>query len=199
MRYATVFAGCLLVMVAGLAALAVEKPPSASVGVEQGPFYDPRTGSYFELRVSNVRRPNWHNTRIEAARLSYEGRRGRLAVVKDLETLNFLREHFRFNDEAWIGLQFFCKFRKLMWITGEIQPLNSPGMWAPRWYRNEDVRCINANIDYMSVYLTKEAVGTVSWQAVGQEKFQKTYIVEYPAPPSEAKESSPAGKETSAK
>lgn len=196
MRTSTAIAAVLLAGIAWSGAMAVEKPPQGSTPVPQGPFYDSRTGSYFEMQVSKgIRQPNWNNIRVLAARQSYKGRQGRLAVVRDLETLNFLRETFRFNGETWIGLRFFCKFRKLIWVTGEIQPLNTPGVWAPQWYRNADVRCTNDPIDYMSVYLTEEAdAGGVFWQAVGQAKYFRAYMVEYPAPPSAASGPDPEGK-----
>ena len=132
MRHATVIAAAVFAGMVCSGAMAVEKPRlNPGVPVEQGPFLDPRTGSYFELRLNRIAHPYWHLAKELAVEKTYKGRRGRLAVVKDPETLGFIREHFRFNEEAWIGLQFYCKFRKLVWVSGEIQPLRNPGMWAP--------------------------------------------------------------------
>lgn len=199
MRASTAIAALLLAGVVCTGAMAVEKPPAGSTPVPQGPYFDARTGSYFELRLSKGIKPNWHNTMALASQLTYKGRRGRLAVVKDIETLDFLRENFRFNDETWIGLRFFCGFRKLLWVTGEIQPLNSPGMWAPQWYANPRIRCRATSLEYMPVFITQETgSGVVSLQATGPAKYQESYIVEYPAPPSDEKASDQTDTEASA-
>jgi len=187
MRTSTAIAAFLLAGIAWSGAMAVEKPPKGRTAYEQGPFYDPRTGSYFELRLNRVRNLYWRIARKEAASVTYKGRRGRLAVVKDQETLDFIREHFRINGATWIGLQFYCKYRKLMWVTGELQPLGGTTMWAPRWYRNPENRCVTSNMAAMPVYLTPEADGPVLWQASSRNKTFRSFLVEYPARPAEAK------------
>lgn len=189
MRYSTVIAAALLGSIAWSGAIAAEKPRyNPGVPVAQGPVHDSRTGSYFELLVSKRAHNYWHLARDEAGSRTYKGRRGRLAVIKDLETLEFVREHFRLNEEAWIGLQFYCRFRKLVWVSGETQPLRNPGMWAPTWYRNQNMRCTTQRWDTMPIYLTREGEAEVSWQATGPAKTFVSFLVEYPPPPAEAKE-----------
>lgn len=188
MRTSTAIAAFLLAGVAWSGAIAVEKPAyNPDRAVEQGPFLDPRTGSYFELRINRVNHGYWGYAKKQASSRSYKGRRGRLAVIKDAETLEFLREHFRVNRPTWIGLMFYCKYRKLMWVTGEIQPLHVPGLWAPRWYRNPQIRCTTERISSMPVFLTPEEHGPVFLQASGPSKSFHSFMIEYPAPPSEAK------------
>lgn len=197
----------LLTLVAAIVTLSlsgpansVEKPPPGSRPVPQGPILDQESGSYFELRVHKKGDPtrHWEGANRVATGLIYEGRHGRLAVVKDQRTLKFVRDNFRFSQPAWIGMRFYCGFRKLMWVTGELQPLHSPGMWAPSWHRT-GVKCTNNKIVYMPVYLTDEGSGTVSWQASGPAKAFNTYLVEYPVPPKEEKPEKKVEKETKEK
>ena len=164
--------------------MAVKKPAKGQLNVRQGPIYNPQTNSYFELRVDFGYEggPNWKNAHRSAAALTYKGQKGRLAVVNNLNTLKFVREHFRLNREVWIGLRYFCKFRKLVWVTGELQPLQSPGMWARQWFRKKNVTCRTVNLEYMPVYVTSENFGSVVWQASGPRKFRNGYLVEYPNP-----------------
>lgn len=167
---------------------AAEKPPRASKNVVQGPIFDPDSKSYFELRIDN-REGYWIRANEIARTLSYKGRKGRLALIKNKKNLEFIRENFRFNIETWIGMQFFCKYRKLIWVTGELQPLKSPGMWVPQWYRNKKVTCRNQNLQYMPVYLTNESKPyPVGWQASGSSKGHISYLVEYPAPSASKKD-----------
>lgn len=156
----------------------------------QGPIFDPKTKSYFELRVDNKRggnKPNWQQAHANASRLFHEGRRGRLAVIKNLDTLQFVRENFSVDHPTWIGLRFYCQFRKLIWVTGEIHSLRDSKLWHRQWYRNQQTRC-RANTPkaggYMPVYLTPKTDGPVAWQASGAAKFFDYYMVEYPAPAS---------------
>ena len=164
------------------AASAVKKPGLGDTVVAQGPFLDPKTNSYFELRNDLSRsRSGWWAAKTAASSKYYKGRKGRLAVVKDLETLEFIRERFRLNSGTWIGLIFYCKFRKAVWVTGEVQPSGASGMWAPQWFRNRTIRCRNQNISKMPVYLTSQRKGEVFWQASGPAKAFLGYFVEYPA------------------
>ena len=55
------------------------------------PIYNPHTKSYFELRIDLPRPPTW-TTAVRFARTKFFKRtRGRLAIVKDLDTHSFLR------------------------------------------------------------------------------------------------------------
>jgi hypothetical protein len=181
------FATAVLLVLTGAAFDASAKPPIGSTPVAQGPILDPRTGSYFELRVDNSTasgsghsNAEWSAAYQRAQARNYNGRQGRLAVVADAATLNFIREQFRINEEVWIGLRFFCKFRKLLWVTGDMHPLHEKSLWARQWFRNQAVRCSTQRIDFMPVYLTKEDEG-VAWQASGPAKYFVSYLVEYPA------------------
>src|SRR3546814_2688943 len=82
----------------------------------------------------------------------------------------FIREEFRLNEEAWIGLRFFCKFRKLLWSTGEVHPLQENTLWARQWYMGDAILCKNTNYVYLPIFLTREKSGGIYWQAAGPRK-----------------------------
>lgn len=150
--------------------------------VPQGPIFNPKTNSYFELRTDYYPGASmvWANAHKKARTLAYKGNKGRLAVVKDMETLNFIRENFEPKGAAWIGLRLYCKFRKLLWVTGEIQPLKSRGMWANPWQNHSRITCRTVNLTYMPVHLTAKKHGPILFRAAGSSKARDAYFVEYP-------------------
>ena len=155
--------------------------------IHQGPIYNSETDTYYELRNDNYDRRrggggyknfSWMSASKRARTKFYKGRRGRLAIVRDQQTLGFIRNNFDVREQSFIGLRFFCKFRKLLWVTGEIQPMHK-SFWAPRWHRTK-IRCLaNPRMKYMGVYLTPKSEG-VLWQAAGIGKGYFGYFVEYP-------------------
>lgn len=114
---------------------------SGAVGAEgvnyNKPVYNPETKSYFELhrpkgQVAKVGIA-WPEASKIAAGKNYRGVRGRLAVVKTAATDKFLRETFKSSTAAWIGLRYWCGFKRLQWITGEIHGLNKFQRWGTTW------------------------------------------------------------------
>lgn len=150
---------------------------AGSAGVAVKPIYNPESKSYFELRVDLPKPPNWQTAVRYARTKFYKGVRGRLAVVKDLQTHSFLQANFDVREEAWIGLRYFCSFRKLVWENGEEQPRRAFKMWAKRWHRT-DIRCGNNRIQYMPIYYLPNSKG-FKWQASGPAKYFVSYFVEY--------------------
>jgi len=63
---------------------------------------------------------DWNTARKIARQRLYKGRRGRLAVVKSKAINDFLRDSFKLDVVAWIGLRYICKYNKFMWVTGEV-------------------------------------------------------------------------------
>ncbi len=142
------------------------------------PVYNPHTKSWFELRVDLPKPSNWQNAVQFSRRHTFKGVRGRLAEVKDLETHSFLRANFDVIGPTWIGLRYFCSFRKLVWADGTEQPRTAFKMWAKKWYRT-DVRCGKERIQFMPVYYLPTRHG-FKWQASGPAKYFVSYFVEYP-------------------
>lgn len=153
--------------------------------IHQGPIYNSKNDTYYELRNDNfnqsgitVADSNWGSANRRAGTKFYKGRRGRLAIVKDRQVLGFIQKNFDVREQSFIGLRFFCKFRKLLWVTGEVHPMHK-AFWAARWHRTK-IRCLNnPRMKYMGVYLTPKSQG-VLWQAAGIAKGFFGYFVEYP-------------------
>lgn len=167
-----------------LAALtALSSGPAAAEGEKLiGPFYNPATKSYFGLVDSVNAGRTWGESARAASKRWYGGVPGRLAVVPDRETHDFILDKFgrHFRDDTWIGLRYFCSFRKLMWTNGKVMENSPAGVWSPQWFRNAETACGGIQPQtYMPVYY----VGTVGyplWQASGQPKRFYDYLIEFP-------------------
>lgn len=165
------------------AALLLFATPEALAESTYGrPIYNPATKSYFELRGDN-REEVWMNARRRAEALEYKGVRGRLAVVTSPETHSFLAKNFDIDVEAWIGLRYWCTYRKLQWVTGDVLSPEHFTAWASQWNKPEPIGpCEGASTmvtGYMPVFYQPTANG-FKWQAVNAGKGYSRYFVEYP-------------------
>ena len=165
------------------AALAFSLPPAAPASAQGTPvavlpIYFPHTKSYFEFRTDLPKPPQWRMAERVARTKLYKGVRGRLAVIRDVETHSFLQANFPLHEEAWVGLRFFCSVRKLVWVDGEEQEPNEFKMWAKPWHRS-NITCTSVNIPYMPIHYLPQDKG-FRWQASGPEKYFVSYFVEYP-------------------
>lgn len=145
------------------------------------------SGSYFELLDFAWTRKNeisWDKAAEKAGRENYRGRRGQLAIVDTVDKHQFIRRHFDFRRPAWIGLRYWCSFRKMMWVDGSVHTHQAYQPWTTPWHRT-GIRCGRNKIPWMPVYYTKDE----RWQAAGYRKAFRSMIVEYPAKavPREAK------------
>lgn len=158
-------------------AVGQQKAPAGSRAVPGKPVYNEATKSYFELRV-DLPPPYYWGTAVKYARTKrYKGVRGRLAVVRDLETHSFLQANFDVREEVWIGLRYYCSFRKLVWSDGTEQPRSKFKMWARKWHRTK-IRCGKTRIQFMPIYYLPSQQG-FRWQAAGPSKQFASYLVEY--------------------
>lgn len=139
-----VFIVCLLT--AGL--LGVAGTTAIAEPVYNKPFYNPETKSYFELYSPEADDPKrtrsvrlfggiGYNHALEmTAKRRYKGVSGRLAIVKSQETHEFLAKNLRPEGSAWIGLRYYCQFKKLMWVNGEILKTGKDfSRWGPHTWR----------------------------------------------------------------
>ena len=161
-----------------------------------GPYYNSETNSYFQLfRHSNpAMGHNWFKANGLAKRKFHKGERGHLAIVRDRQTLEFVRDKFPKMGNAYIGLRFFCKYRKLLWDDGKFQGPKASGMWHPSWARG-GVKNGCGPEGFMSIYLTGSDPRGMLWQATGPAKVRTYFLVEYPAP-KKSKDVSQSSKET---
>jgi hypothetical protein len=167
-------------VILGITATSFAETPSQVNDSQGGPFYNAETKSYFQLFNHPIRGGtySWAEANARAIRKRHKGERGRLAMVKDPKTLEFVREKFSLPQDTWIGVRFFCKYSKLLWADGKLQSPKVSGMWHSKWHRSE-TRCDGAG--YMPIYLTAPGNGGVFWQASGPNMAHNFYLVEYPA------------------
>lgn len=146
-------------------------------------YYEP-SGSYFQLFRDNKQRMSgvlWQEAAAAASKMTYKGRRGRLAIINDGALYGWLLEKFevlgRPGEYAWIGLRYMCGSRVLMRVTGDEHPRSAFSFWDYPWYREDGIRCGKGNLRWMGVYING---GTSRWRAVGDRKGWPFYLVEYP-------------------
>lgn len=164
----------------------------ASVGAAQAealyntPIHDEATGSYFELaRVTAAERArsgrdakviDWSFAARLAANRTYDGRRGRLAVIDSPQIHDFVRSRLRPDKHAWFGLRYWCRHRVLQWTSGKIHPFTGFGAWMRNWNGGHGCK----QDVYLPVAYTPVSRG-FRWIAKGEKKEFTSFLVEYPA------------------
>lgn len=158
------------------------------------PMYDPVSKSYFEMvdgahgmvKGTGVdsEGPNWHEAQGFAARRMYKGVRGHLAVVKDLETHEFLMHTFQPKTFVWVGLRYMC-VGLLEDATGKQVKKGSFMVWARDW-RRTPFGCPKDTAtgrpvagSYMPIAYSPVPEG-FQWIAQGPQKRFYYFFVEYP-------------------
>lgn len=153
-------------------------------------YYNPATKSYFQLvwapvgysgRGKDLHEINWGWSNNVARSRVYKGVRGRLAVVKDKATNDFLRDTFHTIGYVWVGLRYWCGVRRLQWTTGEVLPLDGYENWDPNWNRTYQGKgcTFGYSFDYTSVAYTPYNEG-FRWTTWGYAKEFYHFFVEYP-------------------
>ena len=169
------------------------------------PVYNPDTKSYFELYTpadqtyieegGNIYGLSWTVAKTMAQKLTYKGVRGRLAVVNTREIHNFLKEKFHPTKPAWIGLRYWCKFKKLQWVTGEAFDRKKDfSAWGPMWDQNTTRNYVrlgqqsqaadcsamfSGTLNYLGVHYWSMDEG-FEWNANGYAKHFDALFVEFP-------------------
>jgi len=142
--------------------------------------YHAPSDTYYEL----VRRPPpvrqndvaWKDAVALADKRTHKRRQGQLAIVDGPELHRFLTETFSFDAPTWIGLRYWCRYRRMMWVNGTTHAHADFQAWANPWHRTQ-VTCSHNDIPYMPVYYTSRG----QWQASGTVKRFMAYLVAYPA------------------
>ena len=179
-----------LVLVIGLWLLAGS---AAAEPLYDTKVYNPEGKSHFELvRNQQVGRSisiRWAAARRLAQQRTFKGVRGRLAVVKSRQVNDFLRQTFRPERATWIGLRYLCRFNKLQWVTGEVNPNTGYANWDLIWNHNgsrgstlgrlDKTKCEKVVHEYWPVHYWGINHG-FRWNANGTIKEFDTFFVEYP-------------------
>lgn len=156
------------------------KTPSIDGTISAGPYYNPASKSYFELfrmqKTPDMQR-RWWGAKILADKSYFKDTQGRLAIVGDLATHQFILRNFSARN-FWIGLQYFCSTRTLKWVDGTNAAQSKFSAWDTQW-SNTEIRCGGGN--YMAVhYTTDTSTKALRWRASGINKGYQIYLVEYP-------------------
>lgn len=186
----------------------------AQVAEAQGftpPVLDKENGSYYELvPFPGDGKGTWDEAKAQAEARAYQGRKGRLAVVKTRQANRFILQHFASkepNDEMWFGLTYHCDSRQLIWEDGTIVKPTDFTNWDNQWYWDYAITCqysgngLPDGKPYMTVFY-KAANDGFTWQAAGANKVFNYLLVEYPVAKSHKTSASEADmkkKEASAK
>ena len=171
------------------------------------PLYFKPNDTYYEL----VSIPNqykgqfgrnetgWPQVYKLATKLIYKGRRGRLAIVRSKAVNDFLRDTFKPDQPAWIGLRYWCKFHKFMWVDLTILRPGDYRNFGRIWNRggtgggNARAGCLTVPgwqpVHYWPVINSggwasgakMERFG-FHWNANGFGKHWRSFFVEYPPP-----------------
>lgn len=156
------------------------KTPNLEGTISAGPYYNPASKSYFELfRMQRLpgMQTRWWGAQLLAEEKIFNNTRGRLAIVRDLDTHQFILRNF-LGKNYWIGLQYFCNSRALKWVDGTDAAQSKFSAWDSQW-SNTDIRC--ANMNYMPVHYTTATITQgLRWRASGPNKGYPMYLVEYP-------------------
>lgn len=185
--------------IAALWLMAVAAIPSAfaaDASLYNTKVYNPATKSYFELvqakagdsiRGATIPEIGWRKAAENAARMSYKGVHGRLAVVKTKQTNDFLLKTFQPSRPAWIGLRYWCHLNRLQWVTGDLFEAGDYANWGLIWAHDggqaptalaNKPNC-NEDVAYWPIHYWSVPEG-FTWNATGLHKERYVYFVEYP-------------------
>lgn len=154
-------------------------PRPAGAATNFLPVYNPASKSYFEL-VTLQSPLAWIHA-AEAARMRvFKGVHGRLAIVRNIDTHDFLERTFHPNVPTWIGLRYWCRAHVLQWADGEIDKAGSFGAWDKNWKQDiYDCPVGGPATDYMAVAYSPIEDG-FRWIGKGWTKVYSAYFTEYP-------------------
>jgi hypothetical protein len=158
----------------------------SAAGPGDPPVYNPASGSYFQLLDLTTHKKRWSDARQMAGSQSYLGVQGRLALVNDSETHEFILRTFDMSKEIWIGLRYWCEYRMLEWNGQRPYSPSDPGhfqAWHAQWSRQGDVYCPShwsGQNAYMPIYYRPVSSNNARWQATSPPKFFGRILVEFP-------------------
>lgn len=155
------------------------------------PVYNPQTRSYFELVPVSAAEGDggiagvlpgmyWSSAQAAAERRVFKGVHGRLAVVRDLQTTEWVEATFQPPSEIWIGLRYLCNIRQLQWSDGTYFKRGDWQIWDRHWYQGiGGTFCRSQEADWAGVTLDRNGLG-VHWVSWGFAKTFENYLVEFP-------------------
>ena len=142
------------------------------------PIYDPVSKRYFAM-MQSAGTGTWDQVYAQARGRGYKGAQGRLAIVDSIEVHEFLLRNFplKYFEDAWIGLRYLCRARKLVWSDGKVYQRNGFEAWDKIW-KQDQYFCGDTNDpnDWAPIAYSPK----FTWIAKGRHKKYEYYFVEYP-------------------
>lgn len=188
-------------VVALVAAVLLAPCAAAAAQLLNTPVYNPDTKSYFELHVDQPLKDGklvgfdrqysmeWYLAERRARALFHKGVRGHLAIVKSQAVNDFLRDTFKPEIPAWIGLRYWCAFNALQWVNGETHKPTAYKNWDAPWAysalsRGDGDRAFpscptHIRSNYLPIHYWPVDQGFV-WHGNGMAKEFRGFFVEYP-------------------
>jgi len=172
--------------------------PTKAEPVYNQPVYNSVSKSYFELYSPDATDPKkrpvsisggieWIHAAKMAQKKTFHGVQGRLAIVNTRQIHEFLRDTFQSAGPVWIGLRYWCRYRKLQWVTGSIHPRGSFQKWGRIWNQvaaapsgqQKRANCPNSKQHTLGVHYWGVDQGFF-WNANGRFKQFNALFIEYP-------------------
>jgi hypothetical protein len=197
-RLRPIFISCWFLLTSLAAASAFADP-----GISK-PVYDPASKSYFEMvdvdtpkySPYNTLETPWEGAVKLAQERTFKGARGRLAVVKNAETHQFLLRTFQPHREVWIGMRFWCGVNQVQFVDGTMLAKGTFAAWDTPWDQSgikpeyEPTKTIggcekyyepgsNHPPTFMPIAYSPTQRG-FRWIAKEHHKLYLSYLVEYP-------------------
>lgn len=161
-----------------------------------GPYYNPQTQSWFGLIKRNRDGfLNFETARMIAQARTYKGLRGRLAIVRDKQTHDFIIDKLGGSmvRMTLFGLRYWCKYGRLQWVDGSFQKAQAFGPWQMPWMLTDNGRPASCG-QYLAVYYEPAGMSYKGmaddpviygnhWRAVGSEKHFWEFLIEFPEQP----------------
>ena len=165
----------------------------ANASVTNKPVYNPHTKSYFELVPVSFAEGDvgiagsepgmfWDSAQRGAQNRVFKGVQGRLAVLRDLPTTEWVETTFQPPQEIWIGLRYQCSIRQLQWSDGTYFKRGDWQIWDRHWYQGAGAPCQGGSggtSTWAGVTLANTGNG-VYWISWGDKKTFDNYLVEFP-------------------
>lgn len=141
------------------------------------PVYDPVSKSYFALY--HLPYKPYDAARHIAAKKSYRGVRGRLAIIRSKETNDLIKQTLRPRN-AFFGLQLVCYSRKLVWVNNdELVGGEDFTDFGKNWFTPVYKPCQRTNELYAAAVIADFGDG-LHWHLQTPGHFIHAYLVEFP-------------------
>ena len=152
---------------------------NAGTAVLERKVYHPESKSYYELVRMTGHNRRWHHAEKLARQRKHKGVRGHLAIVDSPSVHDFLQKTFKPDKRTWIGLRYWCEFRKSVWVNGKVLSRRDFSIWNVPWDLSAHNVSCDGGMAYYPIFYTAVNEG-FRWAGQGWNKNWHYYIAQYP-------------------